>query len=410
MVVRLRSLAWLRSVGQAIYKFVTKRPLWTVLTSCWCLSTLLGWWLYEGLLTFSASLLVALGIGTAWPWICIRGVTAQLSFGATRITEGQTTFVALRLVNRLPWPVHRLTLHIGNGNARGDTLTLHQVPRWSDCEFRWDYEPLRRGIHPLQQIELSSSYPFGVWEAGRRVSIPQPLIVWPRTFPVKLPQWWNQPDSRIGESNHNIPGYGGEVLGVRYYRQGEPRKRIHWPQSLRLGQLVICEYEAETRVCIVLVLDSNPNHWPEADSACLREWAIRWTASFAKRWLEMGYAVGLVTADNVVLPETGQFQLCKILDTLAAITDTDQADLSRLLTVVERVPRTWTVIFTHERTIRAASIWPVNRDTSWVIFCNKGASPTTPLPQQSCLWVTDPELGLAAMSGIGVRIGDGNGA
>ena len=57
------------------------------------------------------------------------------------------------------------------------------------------------------------------------------------------------------------PGTWGDVLGVRPYRRGDVLRRIHWPQSARHGQLVVCEVQA-SRPSVQIVLDTHPeSHW-----------------------------------------------------------------------------------------------------------------------------------------------------
>src|SRR5207253_50870 len=62
-----------------------------------------------------------------------------------------------------------------------------------------------------------------------------------------------------------------------------------------------------------------------------REWAIRVVASLARGWLEAGVQVGAAWNGEVFPPASGQRQLHRLLDSLAALSDTPQHTLADTL-------------------------------------------------------------------------------
>lgn len=53
-------------------------------------------------------------------------------------------------------------------------------------------------------------------------------------------------------------GSGTELFGVREYRPGDSRRRIHWRSSARLGELVVREYEPPGVQTLGIFCDPNP--------------------------------------------------------------------------------------------------------------------------------------------------------
>ena len=68
---------------------------------------------WSGLWIVCAVTLLVAAIGTAWPWLAIRGVTAELGFGRRRCFEHELVTVTLTVTNPCPWPVWGLLFEQG---------------------------------------------------------------------------------------------------------------------------------------------------------------------------------------------------------------------------------------------------------------------------------------------------------
>jgi len=171
----------------------------------------------------------------------------------------------------------------------------------------------------MTPARLTTGFPFGLWEAAVPVGVEKPLIVWPRTFPVgPVPPVCGERQVEGNVSRTKV-GSSGDMLGVRPYRRGDSPRRIHWGQSARHDRLIVCELASNARPVIQLVLDADPR----VHAGASFEWAIRVVASFAKGWLEDGAQVGVAWAGHDVAPASGQAQILRILDALAALTGGD---------------------------------------------------------------------------------------
>ena len=183
------------------------------------------------------------------------------------------------------------------GNSAGWTICaavgLSVATGWKTTEASWDFIPACRGEYPLRSPVVTSGFPFGLWLARRELSVAGTLLVWPRTFPVGP-----VPESVRGHSSDGLalrdkPGTWGDLLGVRPYRRGDSLRRIHWPQTARHGQLVVCEVQSSAVSRVQIVLDTHPSSHTGSAPDGSREWAIRVAASFVEGWIRQGVEVEL---------------------------------------------------------------------------------------------------------------------
>lgn len=157
------------------------------------------------------------------------------------------------------------------------------------------------------------------------------ITVWPKAFPVgPIPNFEN--DSAIsGNVSRSKAGSFGDVVGVRSFRRGDLPKRIHWGQSAKHDRFIVCELGSTSRSSVVLAIDTEIKNHTLGSNGSL-EWSIRIIASFAKGWIEAGSEVGLIVGKTVIPASTGNRQLIRIIDRLAAIDCKDYLPFAELAT------------------------------------------------------------------------------
>ena len=100
------------------------------------------------------------------------------------------------------------------------------------------------------------SDPLGIFRAVGRCPGEASVLVLPPRHPLPI---LNLP-GRNASADPGPPRSGGttgeaEFSSLRDYRRGDPRKRVHWRSSARIGRLVVKEYEDERRPRHGLALD-----------------------------------------------------------------------------------------------------------------------------------------------------------
>jgi uncharacterized protein (DUF58 family) len=293
---------------------------------------LCGFFLHaQGFILFGGVMTVV-ALGVVWPWLSLRGLSGTLAFDRDRLEEGEAVEVRLTLRNRLPWVAWGLAVRGGfGGNSTRPVAGVTSAPGRRTAVCRWSFTPTRRGVYPLVAPRLTCGFPFGLWENSRQLAVEEPLIVWPKTFPVGPVPPVSSDRQVEGNVSRNKVGTSGDVLGVRPYRRGDSPRRIHWGQSAKHDRLIVCELQSNARPVIQLVLDADHRVHAGSGSESSREWAIRIVASLAKGWLEDGAQVGLAYAGFDIPPASGASQVHKILDALSGLPESVEQPVANVL-------------------------------------------------------------------------------
>ena len=117
----------------------------------------------------------------------------------------------------------------------------------------------RRGLHVLDNLLVTSAFPFGLVRMTKRLSFRNELLVYPR--PARLSHDFEQKllqSARFfGESSVASRGQE-EVYGVREYLPGQNVTRIHWRTTARTGKPMILELEGRQDASFLILLDTSP--------------------------------------------------------------------------------------------------------------------------------------------------------
>lgn len=251
-----------------------KEPIWC-LTMAFGLSAVVGIFVNLQVLLLTGILSILAIMGTFLPWLTIRGLTCHLSMDQQRGRVGQPLLVRLRIRNRYPWPAWGLSLVRGfhadwdessRVAHRTAGVSLARVPGWSTLEFTWTFVPTSHGQYPLQAPELETGFPFGFVRCVCPIATAGRATVWPALISLA-----GIPDSATVICHDDSPsdrsvGEFGDLVGTRFFRNGDSLRRIHWSQTARQQQLIVCERQAMARSHVRLVVDLSAASHPECVS------------------------------------------------------------------------------------------------------------------------------------------------
>lgn len=346
-----------------------------------------------------AAVAVVLVVGTVWPWVSTRGLRATLSFAAARAREGERVRVRLDVSNWLPLSARGVRVRGGLAGGGDSDVSLAVVPGWRQTRFEWDHVPGCRGEFPVATPRLTSGFPFGLWEAGRPIACTTPLLVWPAVFPVSgVPEAASNSRSREGVVPQNRAGDSGDILGVRPYRRGDPRRRIHWAQTARHDRLIVCERQAISSPRAQVVLDADPSIHEGVGPACSREWAIRIAASLVEGLLKQGVSVEVAWNGRVFPADAGEAHRRRLLDSLARLPQATAGGLPELLRLpaCRRFTEGVQIVVTTERGLAAVGDHGLLRRPRFVVlssaaFAGNPARAPLRLPVRPWIRVDHPE-------------------
>ncbi|MDB5314111.1 MAG: hypothetical protein JWO38_8313 [Gemmataceae bacterium] len=328
--------AWVRRLLTVDYfpatERVVKQLVWNPAGAMILAATvalLCGLFLSPHALVLAAGLLAVMAVGVVWPWVTIRGVSARFGFERSRCREGTAVGVTLTVSRATRWGAAGLAVRGGFEDHHDPHVpvpvvaSLPPVAGRSAVEVAWTFTPPRRGTYPVSTPapRLVTGYPFGLCEARTAVATPDPLIVWPKSFPVGAVPDVGGDHQIEGSVSRSKVGQSGDVIGVRPYRRGDSPRRVHWTQTARHDRLVVCELQSNARPRVQVVLDSDPANHRGVGPDSSREWAVRIAASLVEGWLAQGAEVEAVIDGRLYPTSAGTAHLRTILDALAQLAD-----------------------------------------------------------------------------------------
>jgi uncharacterized protein (DUF58 family) len=163
----------------------------------------------------------------------------------------------------------------------------------------YSFEAPRRGLIELGNTRVMTRYPFGLIEKGYTLYEPDEAVVFPRildqvsTAPV-------QPVSGDSAPIHRT-GRGSEFAGsVRFYREGDEARDIHWKRTASRGELVVREHEQDTSALVTLSIDNliPPGLGDETEWRERFEYSISEVATAASIYLAQGISVQVNATDS----------------------------------------------------------------------------------------------------------------
>lgn len=229
--------------------------------------------------TAAAALLLAGGI--VLPWLMAHSTRATWTAAARRGQVGKPLRLRLRAQSRWWWPTMGVSASIGDGAQSIDWLTRR--PSSQEIEVM----PLRRGVFPPSPPRVVSGFPFGLWSSSSAAYFDEPVLVWPEIVSLSA---GNRGQARSRAAGRRADQAEETLVGTRPYRRGEALRKVHWKQTARHRQLIVCEREAPKRGRVRLLVDTSAAAHPQPASL---EKALSIAASIASEVTEQGKTLSI---------------------------------------------------------------------------------------------------------------------
>jgi uncharacterized protein (DUF58 family) len=314
-----------------------------------------------GLLLIGGLTLLSRWLTTVWSRYGLESIGYERRIGSSRAVWGDQVPLDIEVWNRKLLPVPLLTAddHVTDTlRVAGRPLVASERPGQAALQNSWSLlwyervvrhlviEARRRGAFTFGPVRLTVSDLFERGTNSEERELPGELIVRPRTVPVRAPEAARAP---LGQAPSRASFFTdpARFAGVRPYQPGDPKRRIHWRATARLGQPVSRRYESvnERRVLLAVDLQTVPGpHWlmlfddDRLEALCVA------AASLARRMLRTDTAVGLLVGAQLaggrrwayLPPSAATSQLGRIEDVLARVQPIISLPFERLLGVVPR--------------------------------------------------------------------------
>jgi uncharacterized protein (DUF58 family) len=169
----------------------------------------------------------------------LYGVDAELIFPEDVFAQTET-LAEVRIRNRRKWlPVFLIAVRVCDTEAffpyiEADSAASRILP------LRFD----KRGIAKVNEIGLSSYFPFDFFRRYRRLRKETAVTVYPKPLRCDLAAFQERGNMFKGEKELNKPGYDSDIISIRDYVQGDPPKYINWKSTAKTGSLKVKELSA----------------------------------------------------------------------------------------------------------------------------------------------------------------------
>ncbi len=189
-----------------------------------------------------------------------------------------------------------------NGPARleeNPAIYLFHMPPGAAVEKTLIVKAVKRGLLRINEIQISTGFPFGLFYKTRNIQTHDETIVFPKIQPVNLPSL-SFPSAEEGQGAVHIQGK--EIVALREYSEGDPLNAVHWKSSAKTGHLRVKEFMTAGDQSFTLFLNLNdPQTNRQVPDAILEE-RIGEAASLAYNLIRRGNEVSLKTEDRVQFP------------------------------------------------------------------------------------------------------------
>ena len=282
-------------------------------------------------------LLLLLAIGFSWAWLNLRGIDLTVTRDANRGRVGGYLVGRVSITNRTMLPKSWLEVVEASGpsantSGRGVALVREQVRIW-----RVETYLAKRGVYRSGQVRVVSQDPFGLFRLQREFPDPNPYIVFPAVEPLPdldarfagLPS-----DSRTTRHWEQITT---DVASVRAYAEGDSMRRIHWPYTARMNELMVKEFDmglsAEAWVLLDMQKDSHFGvDLDDVDNT--EELSVTVAASIIDRLMDQSKPVGLAAngdRDHIYRPDSSPEQRGRLMEALSEVRALGQRPLQEFI-------------------------------------------------------------------------------
>ncbi|MCI0843995.1 MAG: DUF58 domain-containing protein [Chloroflexi bacterium] len=307
-------------------------------------------------------LLLVTGVGFVWAWLNLRGIDLTVTRDANRGQVGGYLAGQVSIVNHTRMPKSWLEVAEATGpsadsSGRGLALVREQVRSW-----RINTYLAKRGVYRSGIVRLVSQDPFGLFRLRRDFVDPHPYIVFPavEALPDLDTRFAGLPsDSRATKHWAQITT---DVSSIRPYAEGDSLRRIHWPYTARMNELMVKEFDMGLSAEAWVLLDMHhlSHYGIELDDVNnTEELAVTVAASIVNRLMDKSMPVGLAAngdQEHIFRPDSSPEQRGRLMETLSEVRAFGQVTLQEFIYGVR----------SHLNQFNALTVVTASVETQWV--------------------------------------------
>jgi uncharacterized protein (DUF58 family) len=249
--------------------------------------------------------------------------TASAQLAESTLREGESTTLVATVESL---PSHATAIVLLANSAWLDRDPVTGVTNLDGATATLRIRTLRWGIRPLGTVSVAATSRCGAFRCGP-VALPELTVTTlpiPAVFDSAAPT--PHPRGIVGTNRSAGPGTGSEFSTIRQFQPGDRLRRIHWPVSLRTGQLHVTATYADEDAHVFLLVDAFSDLGPRegvGGRPTSLDVTVRAAGALADHFLRSGDRLTLRTAGAAAMPTprigSGSNHLRRVLETLARI-------------------------------------------------------------------------------------------
>lgn len=286
---------------------------------------------------FILSLLVPL-IGFLWTFFNIRNVQAEISKLPAKNQIGDVLDDSLKLTNRSKIPKLMLKVQEASDLPGYSNMSTTNINPGSSIDVHSDVVCSKRGVYTLGTYVMSTSDPLGLFEQTRTLGKPQSILVYPKAFDLPFFDPLTYISSGYGSGKWLSSEISPNVASIREYVSGDSLKHIHWKTTAHSSNLMVKVFDPDrsrsSAKTIWVVLDMQESVQAGSGPESTEEYGIATAASIAKKFIELGWPLGLIArgAQPVTFPlQTSAGHLENINTALTTLNARGQVPVEQLI-------------------------------------------------------------------------------
>jgi uncharacterized protein (DUF58 family) len=310
---------------------------------------------------------ILLVLGLLVPRLTMAGTTARASFSSRRGMEGESIELGLSIRHCFGWKVRGLWLSLLSDAE--EARAVGPIPPRTESRQPFAVCFTRRGRIDATKVRLWTKHPLGIARGSQPVQVESSIIIWPKPASIPFEVEIGPDESAVGSVSRFGPGNVGEFSGLRSFREGDRLRRVHWAQTARRDQLIVCEMQSVAFPQATISLDLDPLVHVGKGSDSSLEWSVRIAAGIVRKIFDQGGRVSLVLGDPCLQSPDRSDGLTRLMDGLALAQPTPGQSLDHLMDKIRS--RDTSIVITTDialkRSDRAAG-----RRCGWVVLRTRG--------------------------------------
>jgi uncharacterized protein (DUF58 family) len=218
-------------------------------------------------------------------------VDVRRQLNPSLVHEGDRTAVELSVANLRQLPAFNLTVSDGVGGLGTARFAIGHLRRHDPASAAYRIVCRPRGVYQVGPARIKVSDPLGLASSESETGEVDQLIVYPATENLSgYPYVRGRDPSQMASRPEQSQRGGEDFFTLRSYRSGDDLRRVHWPSSAKLDELMIRQMENPWQSRALVFFDVRERSHPDNETF---EMAVKGTASVVKHLVAGGFAADL---------------------------------------------------------------------------------------------------------------------